>query len=569
MTDRIGKYRIIAKLGQGGMATVYLSVVPGPAGVNKLLVVKLLKEDLAQDADFLSMFVNEARLAARLNHANVVTTYEVGLDAGQHFLAMEYLDGQPLNTILRKTKRVELPIEIHVRILADALAGLDYAHTLKDFDGTPLSVVHRDVSPQNIFVTYDGQVKVVDFGIAKAAGAASTTQSGVFKGKLSYIAPEQASGRPVDARADVFSVGVMLWEAIGGRRFLEAEAQSVILARRIAGTEPRIRDVVPDADAELADICDKAMAHDPENRFRSALAFQDALEGYLDRFSKRVGPREVSGLVSNLFNPERESIRIVIDEQLKQVQRESSSILPMPSLDMSAPSSVDHTRLTTVQPSIERKAALSAPPPGAPAAADSGPGSLSGNGSLQAATMPASVGEPTVASRGASKSRTLLMVLGALALASVAGIAIVIATKKPEGSAAAATSAPKTERIELKIEYGPPGAVAKLDGVELAGSPFVAQVERDGTMHKIEVEAPGMTPKTAMISYEKDVSLALVLEAAIAPSASAAESAASAAPVPSAGPAVDPAKRPWGRVPDAGKPDKPPQRGIDEQDPYK
>src|SRR6185436_17380332 len=217
--ERVGKYRIIALLGQGGMASVFLSVVPGPVGVNKLLVVKLLREEVSHDEDFVAMFVNEARLAARLNHANVVQTYEVGVEGRQHYLAMDYLDGQPLHAVLRKAGRSGVPLEVQVRILAEALAGLHYAHTLRDFDGTDLRVVHRDVSPQNIFVNYDGQVKVVDFGIAKAAGAASNTQSGVFKGKLSYVAPEQAGGDLVDARADVFSVGVMLWEAIARKRF--------------------------------------------------------------------------------------------------------------------------------------------------------------------------------------------------------------------------------------------------------------------------------------------------------------------------------------------------------------
>jgi serine/threonine-protein kinase len=235
---RIGKYRVIAKLGQGGMATVFLSIASGPVGFNKLLVLKLLKDELESDGDFLTMFLNEARLAARLNHANVVQTYEVGVEQGRHFLAMDYLDGQPLHHLLRKVTRARMPLDVHVRILADMLAGLHYAHTLTDFDGTPLHVVHRDISPQNVFVTYDGQVKLVDFGIAKAAGAVSNTQSGVFKGKLTYVAPEQAGGDVVDARADIFSVGVMLWEAMSGRRFAQGEGQTETFAKRLAGTEP-------------------------------------------------------------------------------------------------------------------------------------------------------------------------------------------------------------------------------------------------------------------------------------------------------------------------------------------
>lgn len=165
---------------------------------------------------------------------------------------MDYLDGQSLHAVLRKATRGGMPLDLHLRILADSLLGLQYAHTLTDFDGTPLQVVHRDVSPQNIFITYDGQVKLVDFGIAKAAGAASTTQSGVFKGKLAYVAPERAGGDPVDARANLFSVGVMMWEAIAGQRFAQGDGQTAMLGRHLSGNEPRIRQAVPTVDPELA-----------------------------------------------------------------------------------------------------------------------------------------------------------------------------------------------------------------------------------------------------------------------------------------------------------------------------
>jgi serine/threonine protein kinase len=343
--DRVGKYRIIALLGQGGMASVFLSVVPGLMGVNKLLVVKLLREEFSQDEDFLAMFLNEARLAARLNHANVVQTYEVGVEGRHHFLAMDYLDGQPLHFVLRRAwGRSLMRLDVPVRILAETLAGLHYAHTLTDFDGTKLHVVHRDVSPQNVFITYDGQVKVVDFGIAKAAGAVGTTQSGVFKGKLAYVAPEQASGDPVDARADIFSVGVMLWEAIAGRRFARGESPSAMLSRRLMGTEPRIREVVPDADTEIADICDRAMAHRARDRFASAADFRAALEGYLARTSPRVGAREVGLFVDELFVEEREKIRLIIDGQMKRLQREPSTAQPIPTMDP-----FDDTRPTTVR----------------------------------------------------------------------------------------------------------------------------------------------------------------------------------------------------------------------------
>jgi serine/threonine-protein kinase len=556
--DRVGKYHIIAKLGEGGMATVFLSCVPGPAGFNKLLVVKLLKADLEHDEDFLAMFLNEARIAARLNHPNVVQTYEVGVEGSRHFLAMDYLDGQPLHAIIRKVTRSNMPLDLHVRILADVLAGLQYAHTLRDFDGTPLGVVHRDVSPQNVFVTYDGMVKLVDFGIAKATGAASTTQSGMFKGKLAYMAPEQAGGDLVDARTDVFSVGVMLWEAIAGQRFAHGEGQTAILGRRLAGTEPRIREVRADADPELAAICDRAMAHRREDRFASAAEFRDALEGFLDHSSRRVGSREIAALVGALFADERDQIRRVIDEQMRRLARETSTALPVPMLTLGA-GPLDRTPITSVDrrglPSLRAAPAL-----------ESGPGSLSDPHSTLVA---ADLGQrpPSPAGRG------ILAGLAVMTLASVVGIVVLVSlktqppTKVEAASPAAADAAAESDRIKLSITFGPAGAIARLDGVPLADSPFVAQVPRDGSMHRIDVEGPGLKSETKMVSYEKNIVVAVSLVAAETQEPEAGASGSASAPPAQANAPGEGWRRSGADGPARGKPGK--AAAIDEKDPYK
>ncbi len=556
--DRIGKYRVIALLGQGGMASVFLSVVPGPAGVNKLLVVKVLRDELSHDEDFLAMFLNEARLAARLNHANVVQTYEVGLEDGHHFLAMDFLDGQPLHAVLRKASRAGMPLDVFLRILADSLAGLHYAHTLRDFDGTPLHVVHRDVSPQNVFITYDGQVKVVDFGIAKAAGASSNTQSGTFKGKLSYVAPEQAGGDEVDARADIFSVGVMLWEAIARRRFAQGDTQTTVLTKRLAGIEPRIRDVVPDVDPELADICDRGMAHLPANRYFSALEMRDAIEAYLERSSRRVGTREVAVFLSGLFAEEREKIRAVIDEQMKRIMRETMTALPMPTID-AYPGAREPTPITSVESRVAAEraaAALRGGPVSTAPEAQTGSGT---HGTLVAQSLAPN------AQGGGLSGRALLMGLVAVAVACGLALAVVLLTRSPASAttaerpaATASASAPAAPaKIKFSIGFGPPGAIAKLDDAPLAENPFVAQVPKDGSMHRIVVEGPGLKPETRLVSYDKDFDLKVSLQPAAEPSATA-----------SAAPSAKPAAVDTGRRAFGGRTSRP-ASGIEEKDPYK
>src|SRR5689334_22978828 len=269
--NSLGKYRLIAELGHGGMAEVYLAVVRGPAGFNKLVVVKQIRPQLAEDPEFLTMFLDEARLAARLNHPNVVQTNEVGQEGRRYFIAMEYLEGQPLNRIVNRTaKEGLLTPALYVRILIDALNGLHYAHELADFDGTPLMVVHRDMTPHNVFVTYSGQVKVVDFGIAKALGSSSETRTGVLKGKVAYMAPEQAMGEKVDRRADLFSVGVMLWEAATGKRLWKGVPDITILQRLLSGEVPSPRSIKPEVPEKLEAIIMKALSHQRDDRYENA-----------------------------------------------------------------------------------------------------------------------------------------------------------------------------------------------------------------------------------------------------------------------------------------------------------
>lgn len=314
----IGRYELIAPLGEGGMARVFLAVSRGPAGFNKLVVIKVVKPELLDQPDFTEMFFDEARLAARLNHPNVVQTYEVGADGAHHFLTMEFLEGQPLSRVIERLGRDGIPLPEHLWILTKVLAGLHYAHELCDFDGSPLNVVHRDVSPANVFVTYNGQVKLVDFGVAKATLALAVTQKGMFKGKFGYGAPEQMLEKPIDRRADLFAVGVMLWEALARKSLTKGRGLQPLVTARVSGLEPKIRDVAPEVDGQLAQICERAMALDPFDRYPTADAFRDDLEGYLDGWGQRVTSRDVAALISNAFETDRTEMRQSIEVSVRR-----------------------------------------------------------------------------------------------------------------------------------------------------------------------------------------------------------------------------------------------------------
>ncbi|HEY8075536.1 MAG TPA: serine/threonine-protein kinase [Labilithrix sp.] len=339
----LGKYRLLAELGHGGMADVYLAVVEGPVGSGfaKLAVIKRLRPHLVEDAEFVAMLIDEARITARLNHANVVQMLEVGYEGDEYFLAMEYLEGQPLHRVWRRASKSgpTLSRTVQLTILTDVLAGLHHAHELTDYDGTSLGVVHRDVTPQNIFVTYDGTVKVVDFGIAKAAGRASETKHGIVKGKVRYMSPEQAVGTAVDRRSDIFSVGIMLWTALtDGEKFWGDRDDLEIVQSLVAGNyDPSPRSVCPDLPEELDAICKKALARNPEDRFQTAEDMRIALESFLDvgAVSAR---REISCVMSALFTEDRNKVRTVL-ESIGKLEVSSSTFLEAANASSSSSSS--------------------------------------------------------------------------------------------------------------------------------------------------------------------------------------------------------------------------------------
>ncbi|HZW87563.1 MAG TPA: ABC transporter substrate-binding protein, partial [Myxococcaceae bacterium] len=319
-TDLAGRYKFIGEIGRGGMANVYLTATRGAlGGFQKLVVIKLLRADLAEEQEFRQMFLAEARLAARLNHPHVVQTYDVGEDDGRYYLAMEYVDGQTLETARRAPDAARLfPPRLQLQVLVHVLSGLHYAHELKDYDGKPLNVVHRDATPSNILLGYDGRVKLVDFGVAKALDSGTQTRAGVVKGKTGYMAPEAfTDSGHVDRRADIYSVGMLLWETLVGRRMWKHLGSTDRLQRAIEGQIEPLRQLVPEVPQKLEQICLKALQHRPEDRYATAAELQADIEAYLERHPPRVSDREIGGALVEAFGDDRKQITSVIEHQLK------------------------------------------------------------------------------------------------------------------------------------------------------------------------------------------------------------------------------------------------------------
>lgn len=319
----LGKYRLIAKLGHGGMADVFLAVVHGPASFNKLVVLKRPRISIEENEGYALMFLDEAKLAARLNHPNIVQTYEVGESDDAYLMVMEYLEGQPLSRITRAVAKGEpgaagFTRATWVRIVAEILSGLHSAHELCDYDGTPLRIVHRDVSPQNIFVTYDGAVKIVDFGIAKAVLNTTHTETGIFKGKVHYTAPEQVMGsKEFDRRADLFAAGIVLWELITQTRLFKGDSVTV-LHQLMTNEIPRLSAVLPEVEPVLDDIVAKALERDPANRFATAQEMRQALEGYLRLSGEDVRADELGSKMLAMFADRRAHVRLQIKSYLER-----------------------------------------------------------------------------------------------------------------------------------------------------------------------------------------------------------------------------------------------------------
>jgi eukaryotic-like serine/threonine-protein kinase len=499
------------------MGSVYLATKPALAGFEKLVVLKVLKPELSVQGDFVDMFLREARLTARLSHACIAQTLEVGSEGGCYFIAMEYVEGitaQQLHTsALAESRELSLvqqstdptkpspvpraeesrreltvvdPRALEVRVWLDALEGLHHAHEQCSADGTPLALVHRDISPHNVLVAFDGRVKLIDFGIAKASDSEHETQAGVLKGKVRYMAPEQLVGR-ADRRSDLFSVGVCLWEALSGKRLWEGLSESTVVRRLVSHEVPKLGEwaearAIPEAFVRL---CDKALNADPEARFQTALEMRDAIEDACASAPSFIATdRHLARYVGVSFERQRRERRAAVEAAMARLRAEPT--LPRDE-QLSPPSRFDTTE-GGIPVSVEmptRRPLL---------------------GQVGVALLVVGLGAGAVA---------LFATRNTAQTASVASVAqasrLPTQTESPGPSVALAQGS----EAELSVKVSPPTSKVSLDGVVLGHGDRSARIDR--AVHRLHVEAPGYAPYDQEVRVEASTTVRVVLAPLAAP----------------------------------------------------
>jgi serine/threonine protein kinase len=300
---RVGKYEILRKLATGGMAEIYVARSTGTAGFEKIVVLKRILPSQADDPQFVAMFLEEARLAATLHHPNIADVHDVGEDNGTYFFTMEYVYGQDARAVRHETRRrnERIPLPVALSIISGAAAALAHAHAKKGPDGTPLHLVHRDVSASNIMLSYDGAIKLVDFGIARASTSNHKTQTGTLKGKVPYMSPEQCKGFPLDRRSDVFSLGIVMFELTTGQRPFRGGSDFAIMDMIVNGGGPKPSEIVADYPPALERMVMRLLERKPDDRYATADDFIAELDPYIADNGLWQSPRVLGNYMRELF----------------------------------------------------------------------------------------------------------------------------------------------------------------------------------------------------------------------------------------------------------------------------
>src|SRR6478736_241297 len=495
-TDPRRAYRQLFELGRGGMAKVYLaeSLV---SGIRKLVVLKVLNPELSANSEMRALFRREAELAAQMNHPNVVQVMEVVEDHESPFIVMEYLDGAPLSTIIRRAGK-QLPLALYLQIFCQVLRGLHHFHELRDLDGSPLNGVHRDVSPQNVMVLHDGPVKVLDFGIAKVSATdIQATRAGIIKGRIQYMPPEQILGSAtIDRRADLFALGVMLWEAVAGRRMWEGKTEVELFRALATGALPKLRDFAPTAPYSIVEIVKRATAIEPQNRYATALDMLAAIEEAAAKDFLQTRPHELAAFMATHFGDARE-------EEQRQIKAALRGEMGTESIELS------DSRQRAIPANFRRD-----------------------SGRMTAEPMELQELQSSRMFRVPRRGRNLAIAAAALAtLVFVGGWALHRSPPPPAPVSAAQPASPKA--VMFEVQALPAGAEILLDGKALGADHFVGPQPFSERKVALEVRANGHLTERKELVLTRDMSLQIVL----APDpALAATSAPTTAPVESASP---------------------------------
>ena len=324
---RFGKYTLIDRIAVGGMAEIFLARQAGLEGFEKTIVIKRIRPHLSKQTTFVRMFLNEAKLAAQLNHPNIVQIYDLGKIGESYFIAMEYIFGRDMRRIIPKadTMGIPFPMVYALKIASSVCEGLYYAHQKVDLYGNPLDIVHRDVTPENIFVSFDGTVKVLDFGIAKAANQIEQTKAGEIKGKLSYMSPEQCMGKPLDCRSDIFSLGVVLYEWITGFKLFTGESEVAILKSITDGKIYAPSYFKADIPEQVESILMRALEKDRDKRYQTAWEMQYDLDQFLSQYEFTPSNIHLSNFLKQLFFDELEEEKSRLGRAPEPVEEEEGS----------------------------------------------------------------------------------------------------------------------------------------------------------------------------------------------------------------------------------------------------
>ncbi|MDW8281692.1 MAG: serine/threonine-protein kinase [Myxococcales bacterium] len=364
-----GKYLLLERISVGGMAEVFKAKAFGIEGFEKIVAIKRILPSMAEDADFIQMFIDEAKICGQLNHSNICQTYELGRIDDSHFIAMEYIWGKDMLQMQNRFRRLRHPTppQMAAFIAAKVCEGLDYAHRKKDATGRPLGIIHRDVSPQNILISYEGEIKVIDFGIAKAASRSSKTQAGVLKGKFGYMSPEHVRGIELDRRSDIFSIGTILYEMLTNERLFLGESDFATLEKIRTAAVPPPSTLNPEIPPVLDEIIMKALAREVEDRYQWASEMQEALQNYLFSHEPVFSAKHLSAWMKEQFAAEMRREAQLLEEQRK-IGREYMTLLAQnrsvapPSARLRSPSLTSGLR-TTPLPASPPPEPVQAPEP--------------------------------------------------------------------------------------------------------------------------------------------------------------------------------------------------------------